>query len=91
MSNTLTGKKGGEDEDSVFFITAAFETFCERDLIKSAKDGDPESQKLVDKVADIMDQSNMGFVRVATGKKKKDAAPVNEISQLRSMIRRAIR
>lgn len=91
MSNALTGKKGGEDEDSEFFITAAFDKFCERDLIKSAKDGDPDSQKLIDKVADIMDQSNMGFVRVATGKNKKDAAPVNEISQLRSMIRRAIR
>ena len=92
MSNALTGKRGGADDDeSEFFITAAFEKFCERDLIKSAKDGDPESMKLVDKVADIMDQSGMGFVRVATSKKKKEAEPINEISQLRSMIRRAIR
>lgn len=92
MSNALTGKRGGEDdEEGQFFITAAFDKFCERDLIKSAQQGDPESLKFIDKVAEIMDQSGMGFVRVASGKKKKDGAAVNEISQLRSMIRRVIR
>lgn len=92
MSNALTGRLAGEDDErGQFFITSAFDKFCERDLIKSAQDGDPESLKLIDKVADMMDQSGMGFVKVATAKKKKDAAPVNEISKLRSMIRRAIR
>lgn len=88
MTNHLTGKLGGEDGDGEFFITAAFDKFCEIELIKSAKDGDPESLKLIDKVADIMDQSGMGFVRAS---KKKGAAPVNEIAKLRSMIRKALR
>ena len=88
MTNHLTGKLGGEDDGGEFFITAAFDKFCEIELIKSAKDGDPEALKLIDKVADIMDQSGMGFVRAS---KKKGAAPVNEIAKLRSMIRKALR
>ena len=88
MTNHLTGKLGGEDDGGEFFITAAFDKFCEIELIKSAKDGDPEALKLIDKVADIMDQSGMGFVRAS---KKKGAAPVNEIAKLRSMIRKELR
>lgn len=86
MAYALTGKRGGEDGE--FNIASAFEKFCERDLIKSAQQGDPESQKMIDKVADLMDQSGMGFVRAS---KKKGAAPVNEIAKLRSMIRKALR
>lgn len=82
----LTGKSG--EENGEYNIARAFARFCEQEVIEAAEDGVPDAVKMIDKVADLMEESGMGFVRI---KKKKGAGKVNEIAKLRSMIRHAIR
>ena len=83
----LTGKADGD----TFNIAVGFGRYCEEDIINGATDGDANPVKLINKVAELMDDSNMGFTRVSTGKSKKDAPPISEIAKLRSMIRKSIR
>lgn len=89
VAYNLTGKKDGAD--GTFNIASAFGRYCEKDVIDGVSDGDANSLKLIDKVADLMDQSGMGFTRIPTSKKGKQASPVNEIAKLRSIIRKSIR
>jgi len=82
----LTGKSG--EENGEFNVARAFGRFCEQEIIEAAEDGVPDAVKMIDKVADLMEESGMGFIRA---KKKKGAGKVNEIAKLRSMIRKALR
>lgn len=89
VAYNLTGKKDGDD--GTFNIALAFGRYCENDIIDGAADGDANPVKLINKVAELMDDSNMGFTRVSAVKPKKDAPPISEIAKLRSMIRKSIR
>jgi hypothetical protein len=77
----------GKTDDDQYNVASMFADECEN-MIESA-DSDPVVDKLINKLADIMDASGMGFVRKAPEKKKK-ADKMTEAA-LRSIIRNAIR